>query len=279
MAARFPTQPLMEAAMTESAPTESPVLSASENGVTTLTINRPQKLNALDRDVIGALESAFQAAADDPATRVVVLTGAGPKAFVAGADIGELRDLGDDQARAFVERGLALMARIENLGKPVIAAINGFALGGGCELALACTMRIAADTARLGLPEVKLGLIPGYGGTQRLARLIGRGRALHLMLTGDPVTAEAALAQGLVTAVVPADELTAHVAGLAKSLAAGAPLAMAAIMDSVNTGADLPLADGLAVETDRFVAVCGSEDMREGTAAFLEKRRADFKGA
>ena len=258
---------------------DAPLIQDTADGVTTLTLNRPGKLNALNGSVIAALDQAFAALADDPQTRVVVLTGAGDKAFVAGADIGELRDLEPGEARAFLERGHALMARIEHLGKPVIAAINGYALGGGCELALACTLRIAAEHAMLGLPEVKLGLIPGYGGTQRLVRQIGRGPALHLMLTGEPVTAERARSFGLVNEVVPSGELTKHVAEFAGRLAKGAPLAMRGILDSVHGGADLPLKDGLAVEMECFEALCGSEDMREGTGAFLEKRRPAFRGA
>ncbi len=258
--------------------TDQPVKTRTEAGVTTITIDRPEKLNALDAGVIAALERAFEAAASDADTRVVVLTGAGPKAFVAGADIGELRGLDPAEAEAFVRRGHALMARIENLGKPVIAAINGFALGGGCELALACTLRIAANTALLGLPEVKLGLIPGYGGTQRLARLVGRGRALQMMLTGEPVKAGEALFMGLVNEVAEPEELQATVLAMARKLASGAPLAMNAIMDSVNQGADLPLAEGIAVETAQFVTVCATEDMREGTGAFLDKRKPVFTG-
>ncbi len=257
---------------------EPSLLSHAEGGVLFLTINRPAKLNALDADVIGALESAVEAAQTDADVRAVVLTGAGDKAFVAGADIGELRALEPGEARTFVERGQALMSRIERLGKPVIAAVNGFALGGGCELALACTIRIASETAHFGLPEVKLGLIPGYGGTQRLARLVGRGRALHLMLTGDPIGAAEARELGLATAVVPAETLQEEAARLAAKLARGAPLAQRAIMEAVNEGADLPLDAGLAKEIDAFVAICDSDDMREGTGAFLEKRKADFQG-
>ena len=254
------------------------LITRTDGGVLTLTINRPNKLNALDAEVIGALEAAFDAAAEDPGVRAVVLPGAGDKAFVAGADIGELRALEPGEARSFVERGQALMNRIERLGKPVIAAVNGFALGGGCELALACTIRVAADTARFGLPEVKLGLIPGYGGTQRLTRLVGRGRSLHLMLTGDPINASEANDAGLVTAVVPMDTLLEEAQRLAASLASGAPLAQRAIMNAVHDGADLPLAAGLAKEIDAFVTICDTDDMREGTGAFLEKRKPDFRG-
>lgn len=258
--------------------TEPTVLRDLERGVLTLTINRPGKLNALDASVVAALESAFKDAASDDTVRVVVLTGAGEKAFVAGADITELQSLAPDEAEDFLRRGHALMNGIEHLGKPVIAAINGFALGGGCELALACTVRLAADSAKLGLPEVKLGLLPGYGGTQRLARLVGRGRALHLMLAGDPISAPEALAMGLVTEVFPQDQLVESAQALALKLARGAPLAQRAIIEAVNTGADLTLEAGLETEIKAFVAITRTQDMQEGTTAFLEKRRAEFKG-
>lgn len=258
--------------------TEPTVTRHAEDGVLTLTINRPEKLNALDASVVHDLEAAFEAAAGDETVRVVVLTGAGDRAFVAGADIGELQALGADEAKAFLRRGHALMNRIENLGKPVIAAINGFALGGGCELAMACTIRLAADSAMLGLPEVKLGLLPGYGGTQRLARLVGRGRALHLMLTGDPISAKEALALGVVTEVVEASDLSEAAGKLAGKLARGAPLAQQLIIDVVNRGADLPMSEGLELEIDAFAEVTQTQDMKEGTEAFLEKRRAVFKG-
>lgn len=254
------------------------VTSQSQGGITTITVNRPDKLNALNAQVIAGLEQAFKAAGADPDCRVVVLTGAGDRAFVAGADIGELQALDAAAARQFLQRGHGLMNHIENLGKPVIAAINGFALGGGCELALACTLRIAADSALLGLPEVKLGLIPGYGGTQRLSRSVGAARALHMMLSGSPIKAEQALQYGLVTQVVPAADLGAAVSKLAATLADSAPLAMRGIMAAVNGGTGQPLEQGLALEIDEFVKVCASDDMREGTSAFLEKRPASFSG-
>lgn len=258
---------------------DSPVISEfSSAGVLTITIDRQSKLNALNAEVIAGLEKAFGQAQQDSECRCVVLTGAGERAFVAGADIGELQALDQEQAHSFLERGHALMNLIEQLDKPVIAAINGFALGGGCELALACTIRVASDSALMGLPEVSLGLIPGYGGTQRLARQLGRGRALHMMLTGKPIRADQALEWGLVTQVVPAAELTGTVEKLAAGLAASAPLAMRGILRAVHEGADLELADGLALEIDEFVPICTSEDMREGTTAFLEKRKANFKG-
>ena len=256
----------------------APVLQQRDGAVARITVNRPDKLNALNAEVIAGLVAAFAAAGQDRGVRVVVLTGAGEKSFVAGADIGELRDLDADAARALTRRGHALMSRIENLGKPVIAALNGYALGGGCELALACTLRVASRSAMLGLPEVKLGLIPGYGGTQRLARLVGPGRALQMMLTGDPIGAEQAQAIGLVNDVVEPEELEDTVNRLASRLANGAPLAMRAIVGAVHGGQGLPLAEALEVEVEAFAGLAGSDDMREGIAAFMEKRAAEFKG-
>lgn len=257
---------------------DSPVLSRLEDGVLHLTINREDKLNALNRAVLEALRDAFEDTAHRPDTRCVVLTGAGQRAFAAGADIGEIRALAEDEVAAFVDFGHELMNGIENLGKPVIAAINGYALGGGCELALACTLRVAASTAQIGLPEVGLGLIPGYGGTQRLSRLAGRGRALHLMLTGKPIKAEQALHWGILNQVVEPDELGQAAGALAAQLAASAPLAMKAIMAAVHQGADLAMARSLDLEKQYFARVCASADMREGTRAFLEKRKPEFKG-
>lgn len=254
------------------------VSSRVENGVTWLTIERSEKLNALNAEIIGGLHAAFKIAAADPDTRVVVLTGAGDRAFAAGADIAELNAAAEHHLADYITRGLALMDCIENLGKPVIARINGFALGGGCELALACTLRVAASTARFGLPEVKLGLLPGYGGTQRLVRLVGRGRALLMMLTGDPVEAGQALEWGLVNLVCAPEDLDAAVRGLATKLAVAAPLAMRGIIQAVNAGADLPQTEAIAIETAEFLEVGATQDMREGTAAFLEKRKPRFTG-
>jgi len=254
------------------------VLNRLENGVLHLTINREDKLNALNRDVLAQLREAFDEAAHTPEVRCVVLSGAGQRAFAAGADIAEIRALAQEEVQPFAQHGHHLMSEIEGLGKPVIAAINGYALGGGCELALACTLRIAATTAQIGLPEVSLGLIPGYGGTQRLSRLLGPGRALHMMLTGRPIPAAQALEWGLLTEVTEPDQLLAAAGKLAGQLAASAPLAMQAIMAAVHQGADLGLARGLDLEQQYFARVCESADMREGTQAFLEKRKPAFKG-
>ncbi len=257
---------------------ETFVHSAADGAIVHITIDRQDKLNALNRVVLAQLQAAFETASGSPDIRCVVLTGAGTRAFVAGADIGEIQALGRENAGKFVKQGHELMSLIENLGKPVIAAINGFALGGGCELALACTLRIAASTAQLGLPEVGLGLIPGFGGTQRLSRLIGRGRALEMMLTGVPVNADQAKDWGLVNAVAEPEKLAEKVNKLAGRLARSAPCAMRAILKAVHGGADLDLALGLAVEAEQFAKMCTTQDMREGTSAFLQKRKPEFKG-
>ena len=229
-------------------------------------------------DRLDALRRALLDLRHDGAIRAVVVTGAGPKAFVAGADIGELAALDPAGARALAERGQHVFDLVERLGKPVIAAVNGFALGGGCELALACTLRIAADTAKLGQPEINLGLIPGYGGTQRLARLVGRGRALELLLTGDPVDAQEAWRLGLVNRVVPAADVVPAAQALAARLASKAPHAVRAILDAVARGLDGSLAEGLAYEASLFGLVTATDDMKEGTRAFLEKRAPTFTG-
>lgn len=243
-----------------------------------ITLNRPDKLNALNRATLDELHLAFEAAGNDPQVRVVVLTGAGPKAFVAGADIAEMAGLSVLQARDFSRHGQALMQRIEGLGKPVLAMINGFALGGGLELALACHLRIAADTAKLGQPEVNLGLIPGFGGTQRLLRLVGRGPALELCLLGQPVDAARAASLGLVTRVVPADALEAHTQALAEQLAAAAPQALRGVLDAVLIGGECPLDAALDYETQAFAIAFSTDDMKEGTRAFLDRRKPGFHG-
>jgi len=258
--------------------TETVVLKRLDGAVLTVTINRPDKLNALNQAVFSELTEVFNEAAADDSVRCVVLTGAGDKAFVAGADITELRAMDSDQAAEAVKVARKLMQNMEQMGKPVIAAINGYALGGGCELALACTIRIASSNAQIGLPEIKLGLIPGYGGTQRLARLAGRGRALHMMLTGKPVDAQQAFDWGIVTQVAGPEELQQTVAKIAQGLAASAPLSMRSIIDTVNSGADRSLDEGLDLEQWAFTSLFDSDDMREGTAAFLEKRKPEFSG-
>ena len=246
--------------------------------VATVTVNRPNVLNALNDRTISELDHAFAALEADPTVRVVILTGAGEKAFVAGADIGELKGCDVAGGVAKMHRGQALLNRIEKSRLIVIAAINGFALGGGCELAMACDIRLAADTARLGQPEVNLGLIPGYGGTQRLPRLVGRGKAKQMVLTGDMVSAIEAHRIGLVDEVYTAAELMKRVQEVAHKIAAKGPVAIATAKQCINYGLDVDLASGLAHEAVQFGAICATEDKTEGCAAFLEKRAARFKG-
>ena len=248
------------------------------DAVAHVTVMRPKGLNALNGTTINELHDAFQALQDDAGVRAVVLTGSGDRAFIAGADITELAQMTPVRARETAQRGQALCALIEGLGKPVIAAINGFALGGGCEVAMACTIRLAADTAKIGQPEINLGLIPGFGGSQRLPRLVGLGRALEMLLTGDPIAAEDALRLGLVNRVVPAASLMSEAHVLAAGLAAKPRIATGYILDAVNTGFDLPLAQATELEATLFGLAAATEDMREGTTAFLEKRQAEFKG-
>jgi enoyl-CoA hydratase len=245
----------------------------------TITVHRPDKLNALNDAVMADIDTAFRRAQEDRDCGVVILTGSGPKAFVAGADIGELARQTVRGGKEKSLRGQAVLARIERLGKPVIAMINGFAFGGGLELALACHLRTMAAETKVGLPEVSLSILPGYGGTQRLPRLVGMGRALEMILTGAPIDAETALRFGLVNRVAPAAELRAVTEELAKTLLSRGPLALAMATEAVLRGADVALAEGLAVECDLFGIVSSTEDMREGLNAFLEKRKAAFKGA
>ncbi|QCO68007.1 enoyl-CoA hydratase [Luteimonas yindakuii] len=258
--------------------TESLLLVADDGAVRTLTINRPDKLNALNAATLDALLVAFDDAAENPAVRAVVLTGAGPKAFVAGADIAEMADLPAVAGRDFSQRGQRLMRRIETFPKPVVAMVNGFALGGGLELAMACHLRIGADTAKVGQPEINLGLVPGFGGTQRLLRLAGRAATLELCLTGAPIDAARAQALGILTRVVPAAELADATRTLAAQLAAAAPLALRAILDCVHVGGECAMSEGLEYETAQFGLMFATEDMREGTRAFLERRKPDFSG-
>ena len=246
--------------------------------VALVTINRPKVLNALSTQTIDDLRRAMLSLRHDDGVRAVILTGAGEKSFVAGADINELAAQTPVSGRELSLRGQHVFDLIERLGKPVIAAINGYALGGGCELALACTIRIAVDTARIGQPEINLGIIPGYGGSQRLARLVGRGPALELLLTGDQISAAEAYRIGLVNRVVTAANLMGEARKLAQALAAKAPVAVRYILDAVNRGLEMPLGDAQAFEATLFGLVAATEDMREGTKAFLEKRKAEFKG-
>ncbi len=246
--------------------------------IAVVTLNRPGVLNALNRIMFNELEVVFRQLAADDSIRAILVTGAGDKAFAAGADISELSGMSAIEGERLSTRGHAVFNQIEHCGKPVIACINGFALGGGCELALACTFRIAGESARLGLPELKLGLIPGYGGTQRLPRLIGKGAALKLMLTGETVPAQEALRIGLVEEVVPQDELLPRGKKLAASIVQMAPLAVRACLDVVHRGYDLPLDQALAIETAGFRFCCSSEDKAEGAKAFLEKRAPHWKG-
>ena len=256
----------------------SNLLVEDRGAVRRITLNRPDKLNALNRATLTELHAAFEAAGADEAIRVVVLTGAGPKAFVAGADIAEMNGLSPVQARDFSRHGQRLMTRIEQLGKPVLAMVNGFALGGGLELAMACHLRIAADSAKLGQPEVNLGLIPGFGGTQRLLRLVGRGAALELCLLGTPIDAARAAQIGLVTRVVPADQLEAETQKWAEQLAAAAPQALRGVLDAVLLGGEAPVETGLDYETQAFALAFSTEDMKDGTGAFLARCKPQFTG-
>ena len=249
-----------------------------ENGVAVVTVNRPDKLNALSRAVIEQLGRAVDRIAADSAIRAAIVTGSGAKAFVAGADINELASLSAIEARAYAQRGQQVFRALETLNKPTVAAVNGYALGGGLELAMACTVRFASDNAKLGQPEVKLGIIPGYGGTQRLPRLVGRGRALEMLLSGDPISAEEAWRIGLVNAVVPQPELLNHCRAWLEKTLANAPLALGLVMESVDVGLNAGIEEGLRFEAAAFGVSAATEDRREGTRAFLEKRRAVFAG-
>lgn len=248
------------------------------DGLARVTINRPDKLNALNATVIAELAEVAARVETDPAVRGVIVTGAGPKAFVAGADISELANQGPMDGKARALAGQQMMRRFERCGKPVIAAVNGFALGGGCELAMACHLRIASENAKFGQPEVKLGLGPGYGGTVRLPRLVGKGRALELLLTGAMIDAQEALRIGLVNRVVPADRLLDEAEQLLRTILEQAPLAVRLVLEAVDTGLDLTVDEALLLEANHFGLLSATGDMREGTAAFLEKRKARFEG-
>jgi enoyl-CoA hydratase len=249
-----------------------------DGAVAVLSINRPRVLNALNTQTISELREAVLELKGDAAVRAVILTGAGERSFVAGADITELANVPGAQLKEYAERGQDVFDLIEHMGKPVLAAINGYALGGGCELAMACTLRVAADTAKLGQPEIDLGTIPGFGGTQRLTRLVGKGSALELLLTGRQITADEALRIGLVNRVVPAVDLMGESREMAQALAAKAPVAVRYILESVHRGFDAPFDQAQAMEAALFGVIASTDDMREGTAAFLEKRKARFTG-
>jgi enoyl-CoA hydratase len=249
-----------------------------DGGIATITVNRPDKLNALNDVVMAQIDEAFAHAKGDAGCRVVILTGAGEKAFVAGADIGELAQQTVTGGKAKSLRGQAVLANIENLGKPVIAMINGYAFGGGLELALACHLRTLAAETKIGLPEVGLSIIPGYGGTQRLPRIVGRGRALEMILTGRPISPDTALAFGLVNRVAPAAELRAVTEKLAGAMLGNGPLALAMATEAVLRGTETTQEEGLRIECDLFGIISSTADMREGLNAFLEKRKPDYKG-
>jgi enoyl-CoA hydratase len=254
------------------------ILLEIDGGVATITFNRPKVLNALSVATLKELSQALDEVAANDDARAVVITGAGEKAFIAGADINELAVLGATDGQQVARHGQFVMDKIEGLGKPVIAAINGFALGGGCELALACHLRLASDAAKIGLPEINLGVLPGHGGTQRLARLIGKGRALDLICTGRHIGAAEAKEMGLVNEVIPHDELMDRVRELAETLASKAPVAMRYCLEAVNQGLETTLSEGLIIESNLFGLVCATDDQKEGMGAFLGKRKPEWKG-
>jgi len=252
---------------------------AVADGILRLTIDRPKVLNALNAQTVLEIYRAFQEARDDDAVRAVIVTGGGEKAFVAGADINELAAQTPIGGKETAQRGQEVLQFIERFPKPVIAAVNGFALGGGCELALACHIRIASENAQMGLPEVTLGIIPGYGGTQRMARLLGKGKALELICSGERVKADEAERIGLVNRVVPLEQLLPVCEELAKKIASRAPLAVRAAIEAVVIGSEMPVEEGQLLEATLFGLLCATEDTKEGMRAFLEKRAANFKGA
>jgi enoyl-CoA hydratase len=256
----------------------STILFERRDSISIISLNRPEKLNALSREMLLELTEIFEATAKDPSTRVIILSSIGERAFSAGTDLVQLIDVSPEEARGVANRGQALCNLIERSPVPVIAAISGIAAGAGCELALACHLRIAAPNARFSLPETKLGIIPGYGGTQRLARDIGKARALEIILTARRVDAEEALRIGLINRIAPAQQLISEAEKLADEIAQLAPLAISACLDAVTRGTELPLAAGLEVEAELFASLFATQDMREGTRAFLEKRKPIFKG-
>src|ERR1051326_1020297 len=254
------------------------ILLEKKNPIAYITVNRPKVLNALNMATMEELRAAFTDIKNDAAIRVALLTGSGEKAFIAGADIGELSKQDPVGAKEYTHRGQSVLDLVENLGKPVIACINGFALGGGCEIAMACTMRLASDNAKFGQPEVKLGIIPGYGGTQRLPRLVGKGIAMQILLTGEMISAKEAHRIGLVNEVVTADRLIPRAEEIAQKITGMAPLAIQYCMEAVNQGMNMTLPEGLFLEATLFGMCCATEDKKEGTTAFLEKRAANFQG-
>ena len=254
------------------------VLYETKGPIAYVTVNRPEVLNALDSDTWGDLERAFEEALEDPTVRGVILTGSGEKAFIAGADISELAEVTAVEAQKSSRFGQSVLDLIENLGKPVVAAVNGFALGGGCETAMACTIRIASEKAKFGQPEVTLGLLPGGGGTQRLPRLVGKGRALQLILSGEIISAQEAYRIGLVNEVVPPAELIPRAEAILHRILANAPIAIRLSLEAVNKGVETSQDEGLALEASFFGLCAGTEDKKEGTTAFLAKRAPQFKG-
>jgi enoyl-CoA hydratase len=254
------------------------VLYEKRDGIAYVTLNRPRVLNALNKATWQDLRTAFEDARDDAAVCGIILTGAGDKAFIAGADISELATVSAVQAEESSRNGQEVLNLVENLGKPVIAAVNGFALGGGCETAMACTIRVASENAKFGQPEVALGLIPGGGGTQRLPRLVGKGRALQLILSGEIISAQEAYRIGLVNEVVPAAELITRSEAILKKIFSNAPLAVKFSLEAVNKGMETSQSEGLALEASFFGLCAGTEDKNEGTQAFLQKRRPQFQG-
>ncbi len=254
------------------------VLYEVRNRIAYVTVNRPKVLNALNRQTVDELRDIFLDVRQRPDANAAILTGSGEKAFVAGADINELAAQSPIEGKDMSRRGQHVLSIIENLGKPVVAAINGFALGGGCEIAMACSLRTASENARIGQPEVKLGIIAGYGGTQRLTRLVGLGRALEILLTGDPITAQRAYEIGLVNAVYPQPELMAQTENMVRKILANGPLAVKFSLEAAVHGSQMSLEEGMNLEGSLFGLLCATEDMKEGTRAFLEKRAAKFQG-
>jgi enoyl-CoA hydratase len=261
------------------APPKSEAVLYEKKGATAyVTVNRPKVLNALNAETVAGLRAAFEEARDDPAVRGVIVTGAGDRAFIAGADISEMADETPVHTEERTRTGQAVMDLIENLGKPVIAAVNGFALGGGCETAMACTIRLATENAKFGQPEVKLGLIPGYGGTQRLQRLVGKGNALQLILTGGMIDAQTAYRIGLVNELVSSADLIPRAEAILNQIYANAPLAVKYALEAVHKGSETSQSEGLIIESSLFALCASTEDKREGTTAFVEKRAPQFQG-